>query len=39
MINEKLHKDYKTISEVKKDYKLVSKKLYRKKTKFREVTN
>ncbi|MDD6245119.1 MAG: hypothetical protein PUB03_05620 [bacterium] len=39
MINEKLNKDYKKISEVKKDYKLVSKKLYRKKTKFREVTN
>lgn len=39
VVNKELHKDYKKISEVKKDYKLVSKKLYRKKTKFREVTN
>lgn len=39
VVNRELHKDYKKISEVKKDYKLVSKKLYRKKTKFREVTN
>ena len=38
-INEKKDKKYKNLKEIKKDYKLVSKKVYRRKTKIREVTN
>ena len=39
MLNEKTDKKYDSLKEIEKDYKLVSKKVYRRKTKIREVTN
>ena len=39
MLNEKTNKKYNSLKEIEKDYKLVSKKVYRRKTKIREVTN
>ena len=39
MLNEKKNKKYDSLKEIEKDYKLVSKKVYRRKTKIREVTN
>ena len=39
MLNEKTNKKYDSLKEIEKDYKLVSKKVYRRKTKIREVTN
>ena len=39
MLNEKLDKKYDSLKEIEKDYKLVSKKVYRRKTKIREVNN
>ena len=39
MLNEKKNKKYDSLKEIEKNYKLVSKKVYRRKTKIREVTN
>jgi len=39
MLNEKTNKKYNSIKEIEKDYKLVSRKVYRRKTKIREVAN
>lgn len=39
MLNEKVDKKYDSLKEIEKDYKLVSKKVYRRKTKIREVKN